>query len=228
MVESKRPVEIIALGKRIVEELGVHESVDTLCKWMAHFLAESINEVENEPNPKRKAKAEQRCFELILRVWNSRTNLHRNARPTGRIEEAIDSLAAMEQVRSFSAQYLTEDKNKQSNHWLTFARKSYANDKRMAAISILAGVLENDFGAERRWLEDHGSQLSDEEKELIDLLDKQLGTKLEWVTRDDKQSVASLSPKDRNVAILKEINALVEAQNAALSDLKESLNSTAD
>ncbi len=33
---------VVRLGERIVAELGLEESTDTLSRWMAHYIAESI------------------------------------------------------------------------------------------------------------------------------------------------------------------------------------------
>lgn len=35
----KRSESVIALGKRLVEELGMEPGVDTLGRWMAHYVA---------------------------------------------------------------------------------------------------------------------------------------------------------------------------------------------
>ena len=43
---SKQWVYVEALGRRIVDELGLEKGVDTLARWMAHYIAELIEKVE--------------------------------------------------------------------------------------------------------------------------------------------------------------------------------------
>ena len=40
MVERIRSDSVLALGKKLVDELGLDQSVDTLGRWMAHYIAE--------------------------------------------------------------------------------------------------------------------------------------------------------------------------------------------
>jgi len=67
----------INLGKSLVEELGLDPGVDTLSRWMAHYVAEQIAIAESATGD-AKNKAEQRCFETILKLWQ-----HRYSLPTG-------------------------------------------------------------------------------------------------------------------------------------------------
>ena len=44
---SERYTAIVQLGKKLVEELALNNSVDTLGRWMAHHIAELIYDAEN-------------------------------------------------------------------------------------------------------------------------------------------------------------------------------------
>lgn len=63
--------KIIDLGKSIVKELGLDPGVDTLSKWMAHYVAEKI-ELSEKLIGSKKTKAEKECFEIILKLWENR------------------------------------------------------------------------------------------------------------------------------------------------------------
>jgi hypothetical protein len=77
-LETQR--RIINLGKALVEELGLNPGVDTLSRWMAHYIAEQID-ATNNVSSEDKAKVEQRCFESILKLWQHRSSYHSTRRP---------------------------------------------------------------------------------------------------------------------------------------------------
>ena len=79
MEDLKQQDQIIYLGKLLVKELGLENSDDTLSRWMAHFLAEKISLVERLPESIEKENAQKECFEIILKLWESRWEL-----PSGR------------------------------------------------------------------------------------------------------------------------------------------------
>jgi hypothetical protein len=85
---------IISLGKALVEELGLEPGVDTLARWMAHYVAEQITIAENATGDE-KSVAEQRCFETILNLWQHRSSLPTGHRPLESFEpifRALDQL----------------------------------------------------------------------------------------------------------------------------------------
>jgi hypothetical protein len=70
---SKSWPEVVRLGERIVAELGLEDSTDTLARWMAHRVAEAINRAEKGRRQDRDAAAD-----LILELWD-----HRSSWPSG-------------------------------------------------------------------------------------------------------------------------------------------------
>jgi hypothetical protein len=78
-----------------VKELGIEPGVDTLGRWMAHYLAELLERAETAPDEERN-KARQDCADLILKLWSHRASLSMNRRPL----QSFDSiLAAINQLR---------------------------------------------------------------------------------------------------------------------------------
>ena len=71
MENSKANQKIIDLGKIIVKELKLDPGVDTLAKWMAHYVAEKIELAEKLTGNKKK-NAQRECFEIILKLWEHR------------------------------------------------------------------------------------------------------------------------------------------------------------
>ena len=174
--------------------MKLNETCDTLAKWMSHYLAEQMIAVRAAKGRAEKHAAEDRCCETILRLWAARANLPSNARPLGRLDEAIRALQAM---RSDQAQFpamVQRAADQMDSPWLTFARDSYAADKRIACIAFLTGVLEAAFSQEKRWVDEHSENLSEQEKEMIESLDGWLRTDASWLTQTDRKSIAN-SPR---------------------------------
>ena len=72
MEQSKQQKAVLELGKLLVKELGLEKSVDTLSRWMAHYLAEKIRYAEGLPDGGKKKNAEKECFTLVLDLWKHR------------------------------------------------------------------------------------------------------------------------------------------------------------
>lgn len=83
------------LGKALVKELNLDPRVDTLARWMAHYIAEQIERAENSTGAEKK-EAEERCFETILKLWNHRSSFPKGSRPFENFEPIIRTLARLD------------------------------------------------------------------------------------------------------------------------------------
>ena len=86
---------IINLGKALVEELGLNPGVDTLARWMAHYIAEQMTIAENATGDD-KIRAEQHCFETILKLWEHRSSLPNGRRPFESFEPIFQTLERLD------------------------------------------------------------------------------------------------------------------------------------
>lgn len=80
MENSEIQKRTIKLGENLVKALGVDTSVDTLSRWMAHYIAEQMS-IAKKAKGKEKIRAEQQCFETILKLWQHRSHLPAGIRP---------------------------------------------------------------------------------------------------------------------------------------------------
>lgn len=71
----------MALGKYLVRELSLANSVDTLGRWMSHHLAELIHKAENGKTPLVRTRAQKQAVEIILKIWKHRKQFPGNAYP---------------------------------------------------------------------------------------------------------------------------------------------------
>lgn len=79
------------MGQRILEELQLHQEMDTLAHWMAHYLAEKMEQAESASVGEAKESAKRECVELILRLWECRHSWPLSA-PLKDVADRLDEL----------------------------------------------------------------------------------------------------------------------------------------
>ena len=91
--------EISALGRKLVDELNIDDTNDTMGKWLAHYLAELI---EREKNSDGNAKKEIRleCTDVILKIWMNRKGLPSSYPPLQSFDEIVQVVASFIQSQS--------------------------------------------------------------------------------------------------------------------------------
>jgi hypothetical protein len=87
--------EIYELGKKIAFELGPENEVDTLSRWMAHYIAELIKEVDNAVGDTKATKAKE-CVNTILDVWKVRHEWPNGKRPFENFEGIFRALQSLD------------------------------------------------------------------------------------------------------------------------------------
>lgn len=95
--------KIFALGRQLVGELGLDDSVDTLGRWMAHYIADLITKVEHASGSDKIA-AQRECFEAILTLWKHRSGLPDGKRPFEDLEPIMRAIESLD-PESFMPRY---------------------------------------------------------------------------------------------------------------------------
>lgn len=85
----------MALGQRLVAELDLVESPDTLARWMAQYVAELILSADSA-RPEDASDIRSRCASAILELWHHRASLPDQARPYRSLEPIISTLARLD------------------------------------------------------------------------------------------------------------------------------------
>ena len=94
MEQSKQFSDVLALGKKLVQELGLVQSVDTLSRWMAHYISELILEA-NQAEDEKKQKIQTQCQKAILDLWKHIEVFPRGARPLEDLEPIFATIRAL-------------------------------------------------------------------------------------------------------------------------------------
>lgn len=94
MAVSARCEATLELGRKLTKELGIDQSVDTLGRWMAYYIAELIQDAEKASAEERPAKM-RACCDTILNLWKHRHMLPNGKRP---FEELYPLLRTLESL----------------------------------------------------------------------------------------------------------------------------------
>jgi hypothetical protein len=105
MARYEQQTEVLELGKLLVKELGLEKGVDTLSRWMAHYVAEKIKYAETLPDGLEKKNAEKECFSLILNLWKHRWHYKADRRPLRDFNHLFDILENLDPEKEESFFY---------------------------------------------------------------------------------------------------------------------------
>jgi hypothetical protein len=106
---------VLELGQHLVRELDMDDSVDTLGRWIAHYIAELINAAEKATSKKGRLTAQKRAVGAILQIWEHRESLPGYAYPLARYDEILSVLDHLRPDNNpFRFNQLRESKAEQS------------------------------------------------------------------------------------------------------------------
>lgn len=91
---SASPKDVLALGRQIADHLELASGDDVVAHWLAHHVAELIDQVDHA-DPSAKQAAQDRAVETILKLWAHRRALPEPADPLSGLRLAIDVLGRM-------------------------------------------------------------------------------------------------------------------------------------
>lgn len=124
MVVSVHCEAVLELGRKLTRELNMDQSVDTLGRWMAHYIAELIVEAEKAIGEERPEKMRV-CCEAILNLWKYRHILPDGKRPFEEIEPLLRVLESLDPenetpryFHSLSDVIDDDEENDETKSWL--------------------------------------------------------------------------------------------------------------
>jgi len=124
MEPSKQLADVIALGKKIEQELGIEDDVDTLGRWMIHYIAELVDRAEKASGDQREA-IHRECAEFIIKLWTHRSSLAVKRYPLESFDKVMAALIRLRDDRPYYFRGIDqEEKPDISNdvqHWLKIA-----------------------------------------------------------------------------------------------------------
>jgi hypothetical protein len=118
---------VLALGKKLIRELELGDTTDTLSRWMIHYLAGLIKKAEHQSAKNRPAILKE-CFDAILGVWQHRHELPDGKRPFQGIEPVLRALESLDPINAERRYFPSAlppagntEESKETRRWLELA-----------------------------------------------------------------------------------------------------------
>lgn len=216
------PKNVLALGKALVDELDLDPGVDTLSRWMAHYIAELIEATEIakiEDRPTKLAK----CADAILNLWEHRHQLPDGKRP---FEDWDPILRALESL----------DPTDDTPRYFRSARKAAAETEQIAETRKWFELADGlDYSAKiliRYCLTQAAQTALDRSKEWVALaeaagLKDSIDLSVIRIISDESDLLKASKPNDREKELLKDritrLEGFKEIAGTLASDLRRQL-----
>ncbi|WP_209404750.1 hypothetical protein [Pseudozobellia sp. WGM2] len=225
MASSKHSEEeILKLGKKLIQELKLEYSVNTLARWLVHYLAELIDNIENCKSPKRKKQLQKECCELILKLWSNKEFLP-ITKPLQSLQPILEILEVFkERDYLISPRWLEYRPLPRDNAWANFIDVVKNNTENIFNKSIELHLNSDLMFKDEQWLNEHKEFLTKTERELLTQLDTMIAMKGSSSIDFDKVKTSSI--EERFNHIFDDLEELIEGQKKELLRLKESVRQT--
>jgi hypothetical protein len=210
---------IIKLGEKLVEELN-SDRVDTLGRWMAHYIAERIAEVESAP-ASDKGQLKGACAEEILKIWAHRQQLPGRFRPFNDFESALRTLQSLDLnpqfPRYFDRLLANEDSEEEGAEAKKWHRIAVGLDSAAKILirACLAAAVAKAEDRSRPWVE-LAESIADENTSDIQTF---------RLLIDNADLMSAKDPKERDKKQLKEALEKLDGFESLVKTLRKDLKS---
>ncbi|QDW27217.1 hypothetical protein FFJ24_021260 [Pedobacter sp. KBS0701] len=230
MENSEVQKDIIKLGKLIVNELKMEPGVDTLGRWMAHYISEKIVAAESVSGDKKEA-IDKECFDTILKIWAHRWELPSNRRPFGEFDQIFETLKKLDPDRQtpFYTPWLPDNfrdrglkKKTKENVWLTTALQ-IDKSARICIEFALKQAAETTKGKQAENYLEYSAKLAPEhDREIIStLLDRSQILFFDNFDEDEEAPIPRDTAEDKKAQEKKFINEKIKSRIKHLEELSK-------
>ncbi|WP_339626083.1 hypothetical protein [uncultured Winogradskyella sp.] len=221
MEQSKHSEEeILKLGKKLIKELELVYTGNTLARWLAHYLAELISNIDKCKSKEEKSKLQKECCDIILEIWEKRERVPIE-KPTEKLKPIIDVISLLKKNEHPFIRHRFLDKRnglkKSNSSWLSFLEIVKNNSERIYRKSLISMISEELLEKDNEWIGKHGSFLSDDEKSVVEYLDSIKEITISF--HDDPKKEPSENEKIVN--LFKELEEQIDEQKKELLKLKK-------
>ena len=228
-MEKSKPSEeiIIKLGEKIVEELQLEQSVNTLGRWMSHYVAELIQKSENCDSKDEESTIKRECFDVILKLWQNVKHLPNVTKPLSELEpliELLDTLKKDDYMYPFWRNYRDDSKNTTLRAWINLVKENIENIFELCLYTTINSEL---LKKKKGWLNDYKTMLKEEELKMLKHLDFIVNRSKSFISfTDDKEeniNFDELLPQERLEEIFNRIEKELHEINSKFDELKKTL-----
>ncbi|KHS82122.1 hypothetical protein RC81_00545 [Pectobacterium brasiliense] len=194
------------LGKKLVEELELNNSVDTLGRWMAHHIAELIYDAENTKNETMRIAKQLEIRDSVWAFWAKRYELSFGNKPFKELEPILRALESLDpenqQPRYFFPNLGLTNREKESTEtqkWLKVAEYIDSSSKILIDY-CLSLAAENSIDKSQEWVELAQKAGLDDDIDLIEFRIFQLRGNPANTTHPSRAQRRVLEKRQKNLA----------------------------
>ncbi len=223
MAQSKQFQEFLDLGKTLVGLFSEHGRTDLTTSWMAHYLAEIMQQVSEETGPSRKRALQKQCSEIILELWKKRKTYPEGIAPLSGVNHAVAVIKALKDEQSEDPYWRQFRGVESDSVWGSYIYSLRNAVEDALKITLSAAVTKAVLDREKKWGK-HEAFLLDQEKEIIDFLDAQLNrddSLVKIIYSLEKESETPEVIPDKMTRVFAKLHQLLNKQIAALKKLEE-------
>lgn len=225
MEQSKRSEEeIIKLGEKIVKELDLEYSVNTLARWMSHYIAELIQEVENTKSKEEKKQLQKECCDIILKIWAQKENVPIR-KPLDDLKPVIEILQVINEEKELRIlpRWLEYNSLQRESEWATFVDIVKNNSEKIFSKVVHMNLHKDILNKDKEWMKENKTFLSKEQVNFLELIDVMHKTSSENGVVDLNNFEMSDNNSQRIEFMFDELESLIDKQKEELLKIKSKL-----
>lgn len=213
----------MALGKKLVTEQGFDGSVDTLGRWMAHHIAELIQEAESASDDDRPVKMAN-VREAVLALWSHRHVLPNGRSPFAGMEPIFNTLESLDpdtpNFRYFSTSSAPGTNDKESEEVQTYVEMAKIVDRASKVIVnfCIAEAAQRALDSSKEWVQLASKAEADEGFDI----------RLIRIIADRNDLIKAPNPATKRRRILNDRKQKLEALLVGASEVLESIDAQLD
>lgn len=223
MEQSKHSEEsIIKLGEKLIKELNLEYSSNTLARWMSHYIAELISGINAAESESEKKQLMTECCDVILKLWSNRDDLPIK-QPLEDLKPVLEILKILQEDKEpiIIPRWLEYNAMPRDNEWTQFVDLVKNNSEKIFSKVVQINLYKDILLKDQEWMKENKEFLTREQISFLEMLevfsdfDKNMGV---VDLNNFKMSDDNISRVDH---MFKDLEDLLEAQKNELARIKE-------
>lgn len=223
MEQSKHSEEsIIKLGEKLIKELNLEYSSNTLARWISHYVAELISRINDAQSKNEKKQLQTECCNVILKLWSHRDDLPIK-QPLEDLKPVLEILKILQEDKEpiIIPRWLEYNAMPRDNEWTQFVDLVKNNSEKIFSKVIQINLHKDILLKDQEWMKENKEFLTREQISFLEMLevfsdfDKNMGV---VDLNNFKMSDDNISRVDH---MFKDLEDLLEEQKNELARIKE-------
>jgi hypothetical protein len=224
MEQSKHSEEqIIKLGKKLIKELDLQYSVNTLARWMSHYIAELIHNIDTAKSKEEKKLMQQECCDEILKIWSQKENLP-ITKPLDDLKPVIEILQVFKENNEDNVlpRWIgRHNKFPRENQWAHLVDLIKNNSEETYNRIIQMNLHKDILCKDKEWMKENKAFLTDDQIHFLELIDIFTDNNFNSGSIDLNYSELSDDNAKRIEYMFDKVEKLIDEQKKELLKIKE-------